>query len=388
MKVRITVLIICVSLCLLYLAGGCEEEKTSRQKSVQAQQTKEQAPGKPVASPESRVTSIPKTEKPKEAEIKPADANTTQAPVNGPRITFEKTSIDLGIVGTDTNSVGEFKFKSTGTEPVEIKNIRTTCGCATAKLDKTQYQPGESNSIKITFHSGPMNDKANKTIYVITNDPVNHTARLTITATVVKKVEVKPDRLNLSLKKQNADCPDIIIQSTDNQPFAITKINSTADCFSFDFDPSRRLTKHILKPVIDMKKLEQLLTGEIKFTITHPECSSIKVYFSAPPEFSAGPPTLLIIDGEPNVPTTRDQIWVYNNYDEDFEIQSVYSSKGYIKNLKTEKPETAKYILTLEITPPKKEGGTNSFTDTVIIKTNTGREIKIPCRGYYKRPPG
>jgi hypothetical protein len=384
MKVKITVLIICVSLCLLYLAGGCEEEKISKQKTAQPIQT----PEKPVAAPEGWGTSIPKAEIEKEAGIKPADANTTKGPVKGPRITFEKTTIDLGNISINTSTTCEFKFKSSGTEPIEITNVRTTCGCTTAKLDKKPYPPGESNSIKITYHSGPMNEKANKSIYVLTNDVVSPTIQLNITATVQKKVEARPDILTLSLKQPNAGCPEITLHSLDNLPFTITQIKSTADCISINFDPSKQLVTHTLKPVVDIKKLEQILTGEIQFTLTHPQCNSVTVGFKTPAEFSTSPATILILNAEPNIPTIRDQVWVINNYGESFEIQSVNSLKGYVKNLSTQKAEAGRSALKLEITPPRRENNVNAFVDTVVIKTRNGKEIKIVCRGYYKRQPG
>jgi len=379
MKHKILVLITCFGFGLLYLASGCEEGKISSPKPGTEQITEKQA------TPVEGKAEISREKEQAGAEIKPTDTNTPQKPVKGPAITFETTTIDLGVVGTSSTNNCEYKFTSTGTETLVINNVRSDCGCTTAKLEKTKYEPNESGSIKVTYHAGTYSANDNKTLYAQTNAATNPNIPLTIKATVKKKVEAKPDRLSLSLKQPNAGCPELTLKSLDNVAFAIKKIQSTADCITIPYDPCQVLTTHSLKPEVDTKKLEQILSGNIQFSLTHPQCNTVDVSFTAPAEYITSPPTLLILNAQPEVPTIRDQIWVINNYGETFEIKSVHSEKGYVKNLSIEKAETGRYALKLEITPPKIENNARNFVDTVIVKTNTGKEVKITCRGYYKR---
>jgi hypothetical protein len=44
-----------------------------------------------------------------------------------------------------------FGFSNTGSAPVEIVDLKPTCGCITGTIEKKIYQPGESGAIQLTF---------------------------------------------------------------------------------------------------------------------------------------------------------------------------------------------------------------------------------------------
>jgi hypothetical protein len=45
----------------------------------------------------------------------------------------------------------EFSFINNSSQPVEIRNIQTSCGCTTAELPQKVYQPGERGTLKAVF---------------------------------------------------------------------------------------------------------------------------------------------------------------------------------------------------------------------------------------------
>jgi hypothetical protein len=47
--------------------------------------------------------------------------------------------------------VTKFRFTNTGTAPVKITDLRPSCGCTTAFLEKKEYAPGESGEIEARF---------------------------------------------------------------------------------------------------------------------------------------------------------------------------------------------------------------------------------------------
>jgi hypothetical protein len=47
--------------------------------------------------------------------------------------------------------VTKFRFTNVGTSPVKIMDLRTSCGCTTAYLEKKVYAPGESGEIEAKF---------------------------------------------------------------------------------------------------------------------------------------------------------------------------------------------------------------------------------------------
>ncbi len=70
-----------------------------------------------------------------------------------PKISFEQTVCDLGQVGLGTKNSCEFKFKNTGQGPLKITNVKSTCGCTVAQLEKKEYAPGESASAQFASSS-------------------------------------------------------------------------------------------------------------------------------------------------------------------------------------------------------------------------------------------
>ena len=57
-----------------------------------------------------------------------------------------------------------------------ITSVSTSCGCASAKLDKSVVAPGESNRMTVffdpNFHEEPAG-RFSRTVFLETNDPVN-----------------------------------------------------------------------------------------------------------------------------------------------------------------------------------------------------------------------
>ncbi|MFZ4763511.1 MAG: DUF1573 domain-containing protein [Roseimicrobium sp.] len=50
-----------------------------------------------------------------------------------------------------TTTEATFAFTNSGTEPVSIRSVRTSCGCTVADASTKTYAPGEGGQIKVTF---------------------------------------------------------------------------------------------------------------------------------------------------------------------------------------------------------------------------------------------
>jgi len=68
-----------------------------------------------------------------------------------PKISFEQTVCGLGQVGLGSRNTCEFKFTNAGRDTLKITNIRSTCGCAVARLERQEYAPGEPGTLKVTY---------------------------------------------------------------------------------------------------------------------------------------------------------------------------------------------------------------------------------------------
>jgi hypothetical protein len=311
----------------------------------------------------------------------PAADSYAKEPV--PRIEFEKVVHDFGEIGAGTNYVCEFKFANAGDGVLEIGSVKSNCPCSVAKLHKKKYAPRESETLKVTYHAREHFGPVKQRVSVLTNDRANARVELTIKADVVRKIDPEPKKLSLSLREKNAACPQITLTSLDGQQFSIESINSTANCITADIDPSKKATRFVLQPNVDIERLQRNPNGRIRIGVTHPECKNVTLGFKTLREFEIRPPSIILRNAEPQKPVTR-EVCVLNNYNEEFEIESTSSKKGNIAVLSEERSDS-RYKLKLKITPPPAKSETRFFSDVLNVKIKGGRKLESTCRGFYLR---
>ncbi|MHC4640007.1 MAG: M56 family metallopeptidase [Planctomycetota bacterium] len=304
---------------------------------------------------------------------------------DGPRIKFESLVCDLGQIPSKTKHVCEFKFTNTGNEVLEITKVRSTCGCIISKLTKKQFAPGESETLQATYQSSARTEKVKKYVFVYSNDEANPEVILTVKAEILIKVAHEPKRFNLVLDKENAGCPAIKLTSIDNQPFSITDFKSTGDSIMADFDPSVKETSFVLKPMVDMEKLEKGMKGRIEISLNHPECKKLTITYDTLAEFKTDPRVIYVREAEPLKSVTK-TVRVLSNYNEDVEIESTSSKKGTVKVLTQEKIQNG-YQFELEITPPVQESKRRVFTDKFSVVLKGGQLLQMTCYGIYSKKP-
>ena len=112
-----------------------------------------------------------------------ANAKSQENSINA-AIEFESKVVDYGIIEHNSDGQREFKFKSTGTDPLIIKSAKGSCGCTVPKWPRKPIAPGESEEIKVTFNSAGKSGKQSKTITLVTN-AIPNTTVLTISANIL-----------------------------------------------------------------------------------------------------------------------------------------------------------------------------------------------------------
>lgn len=303
-------------------------------------------------------------------------------PASNARIQFDSNVHDFGTIPPDSMNDCKFTFKNVGTEILKIERMQGTCKCTVPELAKKEYAPGESGEITVQFHAPKYQGDTSQHITVFSNDSEKPRAELEIKAYIKLAVEIKPENLTLSLIDPNAGAEPITLVSTDNERFAITKIESTGNVVSIDFDPNNISDKHVLKPVINTTYLRNNLMGAISITVNHPKCKDLRIQWSCLKEFEASPSVIILRNADPGEIQKR-SIYLISNYNQPIEIESVKSDKDIIKVTNQVKTEN-RFQFDVDIVPPAKEGQLRVFSDTLHIKIKGRDEISIPCRGFYK----
>lgn len=88
----------------------------------------------------------------------------------GADLTWERPLQEFHRAPEDGEVVAKFGFKNTGTKPVEITRVASSCGCTTTRLEKRKIAAGESGEIEAKFTFGGRRGEQHKTISVTTDD--------------------------------------------------------------------------------------------------------------------------------------------------------------------------------------------------------------------------
>lgn len=110
-------------------------------------------------------------------------------------LTFKQAVVEDTIAPGVKSYPFEFAFENTGDATVEISEIKTTCGCTTAKLEKMSYAPGESGIIKGTFSVGSRQGLQEKKVRVLTKDLAQPEIQLALKLDIPQLVTMKPGLL-------------------------------------------------------------------------------------------------------------------------------------------------------------------------------------------------
>jgi len=139
-----------------------------------------------------------------------------------PVITIAEKVKDFGIVAKGEKVRATFEVKNTGQAPLEISQVRPTCGCTVADFDHT-IPAGGTGKIVAEVDTTGFNGAISKAVLVFSNDPAAPQINLVIKAEVKAFVEVLPRPLVIfqSVLQGEAATQKLTLVSTDGSEFKI-----------------------------------------------------------------------------------------------------------------------------------------------------------------------
>jgi hypothetical protein len=159
-----------ITICIFLAVGGCrsvEKAEASKpvteKKAAASEQAAQTAPkssatiSEPAPQPGAALTP---------AVSKGAASTEPNKPVGQqPEIKFQSTVYDLNEVKPDSKNMATFTFTNAGKGDLKIIDIQKTCGCTVPQLEKNDYMPGESGTIKVEYHSSKFGGPVVKHLY-------------------------------------------------------------------------------------------------------------------------------------------------------------------------------------------------------------------------------
>ena len=109
----------------------------------------------------------------------------------GAELTWVNRVAELKADARTTTLEAKFHFTNTGRQPVDVRQIESSCGCTTAELTQRHYAPGESGDIVARYTVGDHIGLQTKTIAVFTSDQGNPTT-LTLSVRIPEILRIAP----------------------------------------------------------------------------------------------------------------------------------------------------------------------------------------------------
>lgn len=143
---------------------------------------------------------------------------------------FEKEYLNLGRIETVEDIIRNFPFVVRGNGPLEILDIRASCGCIQPSLSKRLYQPGERDSLKFGIHSPSQNQGKKRYEVSVTYRQQSQvrTVTLLIDLELFKPIIVEPSTLLLYVNGNNEIHHRLTITDQRAMPLDLEQIVSSS----------------------------------------------------------------------------------------------------------------------------------------------------------------
>jgi hypothetical protein len=146
-----------------------------------------------------------------------------QAP--SPVISFNSTHHDFGRIPPDKKVSCNYEVINKGTGILRIKEIKPSCGCSDVAIGKWVLAPGEQTFIKVEYNPTGTMGAVQRSVEVISDDPVRPVTTLTFKANVIH--DIMPSTTILLFDKIIRDgtvASNIRLKSNNEQPVTVTDI--------------------------------------------------------------------------------------------------------------------------------------------------------------------
>ncbi|HIE11306.1 MAG TPA: DUF1573 domain-containing protein, partial [Kiritimatiellae bacterium] len=149
-------------------------------------------------------------------------------PQRAARIVCDEPVYDFG--ERDNREVVEhtFTIRNEGEATLEIRRVRSSCGCTVVQSSSQSIPPGGSAQITARFNLRGRRGPQHKTITVESNDPRQPRLLLHLQGTALQEMNVSPDRFFFGRTSGSRPVPRTVTISSRTITFHITNITCSS----------------------------------------------------------------------------------------------------------------------------------------------------------------
>jgi hypothetical protein len=183
-------------------------------------------------------------------------------------LTFDSQASVTDVMEGQKEIHASFAFKNSGSTTVTITEVRTSCGCTTAKLDKKVYAPGEEGSIAATMKITSRGGKQSKTVTVMTDDPKQKSVTLAVTANIPVVMTVTPTFVYWRQGDELSE-KTVRIDVKQAEPVSIAKIAASKEGFDFNLRTVQPGRKYVL--TVKPRSTDALVRSSLTIVTDYPK---------------------------------------------------------------------------------------------------------------------
>jgi Protein of unknown function (DUF1573)/HYDIN/CFA65/VesB-like, Ig-like domain len=307
-----------------------------------------------------------------------------------PKAVIEQAVVDVGTVAKGDKITQDFVISNQGNAPLEITDVKPTCGCTVASYDHT-IAPGASGKVHAVVDTTNFSGPVAKAIAVYTNDPANARLELTIRAKIQPYLMIQPGFARFTLP-QGSDpgvVENIIFTPTfDN--LEITKVDSPYPFLKAEYrlatgDEPRESgvgKQWVLTLTLDYSKAPVgTIADYVTIHTNHPQQPIAKLPISGfvRPMIAVTPPAADF--GEIDVSKQQEARMIIRSFAaEDVDVTSAETDVPGVTLAVTTIEAGKRFALQVTLTPQMAKG---AFNGTITIHTNSPKKpvVEVPLRG-------
>ena len=161
----------------------------------------------------------------------------TTVPPSGVELVALEDSHDFGTVDNGPVVSHTFKLKNYGPDTIEIKSVKSACGCTAVLASTPELAPGEEGGVEVALDTYKLTGEQAKTITVKSSDPVRPELPLTLHGFVATDMRVTPPRLYLGHLPAGAVVSQHVDVKLTSPEVQITGVTTESNRFSVETTP-------------------------------------------------------------------------------------------------------------------------------------------------------
>lgn len=144
---------------------------------------------------------------------------------------LDLSELDFGVVFAGDTNERVVQIKNTGTVPLSILSVKSTCGCIKIDASEKEIPPKSSANVSVSLALENYNrDAVNGRITLETNDPATPRQEIAVTAKLQSELVVEPEILDFGkVKRGQAHSRTLRVRQNGRQVLEITGVDSSPE---------------------------------------------------------------------------------------------------------------------------------------------------------------